>query len=97
MYQHLIKCKTHVENMQISFCFFVVVYFFFYFFFFFVFCFFLFFLCFFFFFLFLFFFCKACIYLNMLENIQIYINMIDRLDITDAIYIAMSSATIFPY
>ena len=48
MYQHLIECKTHAENMQISFCF-----------------------------------CKACICLNILENIQIYINMIDRLDITD--------------
>ena len=28
-------------------------------------------------------FCKTCIHLNTLENIQIYINMIDRLEITD--------------
>ena len=48
MYQHLIECNTHAENMQISFGF-----------------------------------CRTCIYSNILENIQIYINMIDRLDITD--------------
>ena len=28
-------------------------------------------------------FCKTCICLNILENIQISVNMIDRLDITD--------------
>ena len=28
-------------------------------------------------------FCKNCIYLKILENIQISVNMIDRLDITD--------------
>ena len=28
-------------------------------------------------------FCKICICLNILENIQISVNMIDRLDITD--------------
>ena len=28
-------------------------------------------------------FCKTCIYLNILENIQISVNMIDRLVITD--------------
>ena len=48
MYQHLIECKTHAENMQISFCF-----------------------------------CKTCIYLKILENIQVSVNMIDRLNITD--------------
>ena len=48
MYQHLIECKTHAENIQISFCF-----------------------------------CKTCICLNILENIKISVNMIDRLDITD--------------
>ena len=48
MYQHLTECKTHAENLQISFCF-----------------------------------CKTCICLKSLENIQIPINMIDRLDITD--------------
>ena len=48
MYQHLTECKTHPENLQISFCF-----------------------------------CKTCICLKILENIQIPINMIDRLDITD--------------
>ena len=48
MYQHLTECKTHAENMQISFCF-----------------------------------CKTCICLKILENIQISVNMIDRLDITD--------------
>ena len=48
MYQHLTECKTHAENLQISFCF-----------------------------------CKTCICLKILENIQIPINMIDRLDITD--------------
>ena len=48
MYQHLTGCKTHAENMQISFCF-----------------------------------CKTCICLKILENIQISVNMIDRLDITD--------------
>ena len=47
MYQHLTKCKTHAENMQISFCF-----------------------------------CKTCIRLKILENIQISVIMIDRLDIT---------------
>ena len=47
-YQHLTECKTHAENMQISFCFY-----------------------------------KTCICLNILENIQISVNMIDRLDITD--------------
>ena len=48
MYQHLTECKTHAENMQISFCF-----------------------------------CKNCICLKFLENIQISVNMTDRLDITD--------------
>ena len=48
MYQHLIECKTHAENMQISSCF-----------------------------------CKTCICLNILENIQISVNMIERHDITD--------------
>ena len=48
MYLHLTECKTHAENMQISFCF-----------------------------------CKTCICLKILENIQISVNMIDRLDITD--------------
>ena len=28
-------------------------------------------------------FCRTCICLNILENIQISVNMIDRLDITD--------------
>ena len=32
---------------------------------------------------FFFFFCKTCICLEILENIQISVNMIDRLDITD--------------
>ena len=48
MYQPSTECKTHAENMQISFCF-----------------------------------CKTCIRLKILENIQISVNMIDRLDITD--------------
>ena len=48
MYQNLTECKTHAENLQISFCF-----------------------------------CKTCICLKNLENIQIPVNMIDRLDITD--------------
>ena len=48
MYQHLTECKTHAENMQISFCF-----------------------------------CKTCNCLKILENIQISVSMIDRLDITD--------------
>ena len=48
MSQHLTECKTHAENMQISFCF-----------------------------------CKTCTCLKILENIQISVNMIDRLDITD--------------
>ena len=48
MYQHLTECKTHAENMQVSFCF-----------------------------------CKTCICLKILENIQISVSMIDRLDITD--------------
>ena len=48
MYQHLTECKTHAENLQISF-----------------------------------YFCKTCIYLKILENIQITENMIDRLHITD--------------
>ena len=48
MYQHLTECKTHAENLQISFCF-----------------------------------CKTCICLKILENIQIHVNKIDRLDITD--------------
>ena len=48
MYQQLTECKTHAENMQISFCF-----------------------------------CKTCICLKILENIQIPVNMIDRLDIAD--------------
>ena len=48
MYQHLIECEMHAENMQISFCF-----------------------------------CKTCICLKNLENIQISVSMIDRLDITD--------------
>ena len=48
MHQHLSECKTHAENLQISFCF-----------------------------------RKTCICLKILENIQISVNMIDRLDITD--------------
>ena len=48
MYQNLTECKTHAENLQISFCF-----------------------------------CKTCICLKNLENIQIPVNMIDRLDIAD--------------
>ena len=48
MHQHLTECKTHAENMQISFCF-----------------------------------CKTCIFLKVLENIQISVSMIDRLDITN--------------
>ena len=48
MYQHLTECKTHAENLQISFCF-----------------------------------CKTCICLKILGNIQIPVNMIDELDITD--------------
>ena len=48
MYQHLTECKTHAENLQISFCF-----------------------------------CKTCVCLKSLENIQISVNMIGRLDITD--------------
>ena len=48
MHQHLTECKTHAENMQISFCF-----------------------------------CKTCICLEILENIQISVSMIDRLDMTD--------------
>ena len=48
MYQHLTECKTHAENIKISFCF-----------------------------------CKTCICLKILENIQISVNMNDRLDITD--------------
>ena len=48
MYQHLTECKTHAENLQISFSF-----------------------------------CKTCICLKSLENIQIPVNMIDRLEITD--------------
>ena len=32
---------------------------------------------------FFFFFCKTCTCLKILENIQIFVNMIDRLDITD--------------
>ena len=48
MYQHLTECKSHAENLQISFCF-----------------------------------CKSCICLKILENIQIPVNMTDRLDITD--------------
>ena len=47
MYQHLTECKTHTENLQISFCF-----------------------------------CKTCVCLKILENIQIPVNMIGRLDIT---------------
>ena len=48
MYQHLTECKTHAENMKISFRF-----------------------------------CKTCLCLKNLENIQISVNMIGRLDITD--------------
>ena len=48
MYQHLTECKTHAENLQISFCF-----------------------------------CKTCICLKILENIQIPVNIIDKLEITD--------------
>ena len=48
MYQHGTECKTHAENMQISFCF-----------------------------------CKTCICLKIKKNIQISVNMIDRLDIID--------------
>ena len=48
MHQHLTECKTHAENMQISFC------------------------C-----------CKTCNCLKILENIQISVNMIVRLDTTD--------------
>ena len=48
MHQHLTECKTHAENMQISFCF-----------------------------------CKTCIFIKVLENIQISVSMIDRLDITN--------------
>ena len=48
MYQNLTECKTHAENLQISFCF-----------------------------------CKTCICLKILENIQISVKIIDRLDITD--------------
>ena len=48
MCQHLTECKTHAENLEISFCI-----------------------------------CKTCICLKILENIQISVKMIDRLDITD--------------
>ena len=48
MYRHLTDCKTHAENMKISFSF-----------------------------------CKTCICLKILENIQISLNIFDRLDITD--------------
>ena len=48
MYQHFTDCKTHAENLQISFCF-----------------------------------CKTCTCLKILENIQMSVNVIDRLDITD--------------
>ena len=63
MYQHLTECKTHAENLQISFCF-----------------------------------CKTCICLKILENIQIPLNMIDRLNITDGFlvkYVFILNTVIF--